>query len=206
MRFDEAAATWDESPARQERSRALADELIPIIQTNRLKTGLDFGAATGLLSVYLTEYLEQITLVDVSEGMIREARRKIVQLGAANMEVRCQDLLTVPLNKQFDILYTLMTLHHVADTGRLLRDFQPLLHPGGALAIADLDAEDGSFHGPGFTGHCGFERATLEKQLRATGFDEVTFSTCYVMCKATTQGMREYPLFLAVAARPAASH
>ncbi|MCB0586895.1 MAG: hypothetical protein KDD06_16435, partial [Phaeodactylibacter sp.] len=77
MRFDEAAATWDESPARQERARALAGELIPIIQNNNLKTGLDFGAATGLLSVYLMGRLEQITLVDVSEGMIREAERKI---------------------------------------------------------------------------------------------------------------------------------
>lgn len=39
MRFDEAAATWDENPARHERSRALAGELIPIIQNHELKTG-----------------------------------------------------------------------------------------------------------------------------------------------------------------------
>ena len=196
MRFDEAAATWDESPARQERSRALADELIPIIQTNRLKTGLDFGAATGLLSVYLTEYLEQIVLVDVSEGMIREARRKIEQLGAANMEVRCQDLLTVPLNKQFDILYTLMTLHHIKDVEGALKTFHHHLRPGGYCCIADLDQEDGSFHieFPDFDGHNGFDQRELKVLMEKGGFTAVQ---SHIFYSIGHEG-REYPLFFMV--------
>ena len=194
MRFDEAAATWDESPARQERSRALADELIPIIQTNRLKTGLDFGAATGLLSVYLTEYLEQIVLVDVSEGMIREARRKIEQLGAANMEVRCQDLLTVPLNKQFDILYTLMTLHHIKDVEGALKAFHHHLRPGGYCCIADLNQEDGSFHVefPDFDGHNGFDQRELKVLMEKAGFTAVQ---SHIFYSIEHEG-RGYPLFL----------
>ena len=38
------------------------------------------------------------------------------------------------------------------------------------------------------------------KQERALAV-AVDFSTCYVMKKATDQGMREYPVFLAFAAR-----
>lgn len=63
------------------------------------------------------------------------------------------------------------------------------------------DREDGSFHGPGFTGHNGFDRAALRVQLADAGFGGVDFSTFYLMKKATDQGMREYLLFLAVAAR-----
>lgn len=67
--------------------------------------------------------------------------------------------------------------------------------------MADLDREDGSFHGPDFTGHCGFDRKALGAQMAAVNFRDVAFSTCYVMRKPTDQEIREYPLFLAVATR-----
>lgn len=205
--FDQRAATWDADPIKHERAQAVARAIrqrIPLSPTGR---ALEYGCGTGLLSFALHCELGDITLADASPGMLAVLEAKIAAAGWTHLHPVALDLTRDPLPvERYDLIYTLMTLHHVADTDRLLRDFQTLLHPGGALAIADLDAEDGSFHGPGFTGHCGFERAALEKQLRAAGFDEVTFSTCYVMCKATTQGMREYPLFLAVATRPAASH
>lgn len=112
------------------------------------------------------------------------------------------DLTTDPLPaERYELIYTLMTLHHVPDTTRLLRDFYTLLRPGGWLGIADLDQEDGSFHGAGFTGHCGFDREALRAQLFSVGFNHVDFSTSYLMKKATDQGLREYSLFLAVATR-----
>ncbi|MCB9289295.1 MAG: class I SAM-dependent methyltransferase [Lewinellaceae bacterium] len=196
MRFDEAAATWDESPARQERARALAGELIPIIQNNNLKTGLDFGAATGLLSVYLMGRLEQITLVDVSEGMIREAERKIKQLEATNMEAIRRNLLTEPLGRQFDILYTLMTLHHIKDVGEALNTFYRHLRPGGYCCIADLDQEDGSFHAefPDFDGHNGFDQRELKVLMEKVGFTAVHSHLFYSIMH---EG-RQYPLFLMV--------
>jgi hypothetical protein len=95
-----------------------------------------------------------------------------------------------------------MTLHHVAEVGRLLQIFHDLLRPGSWLGIADLDREDGSFHGPGFTGHNGFDRDALRTQLTEAGFGSVEFCTAYVMEKMTGQGPREYPLFLAVAGHP----
>ncbi len=196
MRFDEAASTWDESPARQERSRKLAEELIPIIQTHNLKTGLDFGAATGLLSVYLMDHLEHITLVDVSEGMTREAGRKIEQLEAGNMEAHRQDLLTEPLGRQFDILYTLMTLHHIQDTEKALRVFHNHLRPGGYCCIADLDQEDGSFHAefPDFDGHNGFDQRELKVLMEKAGFTAVHSHIYY----SIEHEGKEYPLFLMV--------
>ena len=196
MRFDEAAATWDENPARHERSRALAGELITIIQNHELKTGLDFGAATGLLSVYLMDHLERITLVDLSEGMAREARKKIGQLKAANMETLCRDLAAEPLGRQYDILYTLMTLHHIRDVEGALKVFYNHLRPGGYCCIADLDQEDGSFHAefPGFDGHNGFDQRELKVLMEKVGFTAVHSHIYY----SIEQEGREYPLFLMV--------
>jgi hypothetical protein len=72
-----------------------------------------------------------------------------------------------------------------------------VLVPGGAICLSDLDAEDGSFHGPGVVVHHGFDRADLGHRLERAGFRDVRFSTPHVV----ERGGRRYPLFLAVARR-----
>jgi SAM-dependent methyltransferase len=108
------------------------------------------------------------------------------------------DLAVDPLPfERFNLVYTLMTLHHIPDTIKILDSFHSLLQPGGVACISDLDKEDGSFHShePAFDGHNGFERAVLGQQLVQAGFTNVRFSTCYSLIKDG----RAYALFLAVA-------
>ena len=90
-----------------------------------------------------------------------------------------------------------MTLHHIPDTDQILRQVHGLLGDGGHLCIADLDAEDGSFHGLDVDVHHGFDRTTLASQLQAAGFRDVRFDTALTM----RRGERAYPVFLAVARR-----
>jgi predicted methyltransferase len=85
----------------------------------------------------------------------------------------------------------------------LLRAFHAVLEPGGVLGLADLDAEDGSFHGPGFTGHKGFHRDDVERQLREAGFGPVRFSTAFEIRKEVAGETKDFPVFLAIAPRPA---
>ncbi|NIV32583.1 MAG: methyltransferase domain-containing protein, partial [Anaerolineae bacterium] len=68
------------------------------------------------------------------------------------------------LERQFDLIVSAMALHHVEDTERLLQRFHQHLSPGGGIALADLDQEDGSFHPPEVEGvfHDGFDRTALE--------------------------------------------
>ena len=202
MDFDDKAITWDSDPTKRERALAVAAALRQRVPLAHDWRALEYGCGTGLLSFALHADLGELTLADSSPGMLAVLRGKIDAAGLTHLHPLALDLLTDPLPAdRYDLIYTLMTLHHVADVGRLLRTFHDLLRPGGWLAVADLDQEDGSFHGPGFTGHNGFDRAALRAQLADAGFGEVDFSTGYVMKKATDQGMREYPLFLAVAAR-----
>ena len=88
-----------------------------------------------------------------------------------------------------------MTLHHVEDTQRLFAEFFRLMNPGGWLAIADLDSEDGSFH-PDTTGvmHYGFDRAHIQRQLETCGFSNIAASTAAILSRA-----RDYPVFLITA-------
>ena len=92
-----------------------------------------------------------------------------------------------------------MTLHHVRDVGALLQRFQSLLVPGGLLALADLDAEDGSFHqDPRGVEHHGFHRDWIREQLQAAGFPQVEFEIAYEIEKPE----RRYPVFTATARKP----
>jgi hypothetical protein len=76
-----------------------------------------------------------------------------------------------------------------------------LLAPGGRIALADLDAEDGSFHDADAEGihHLGFPRDRVAGFARMAGFVEVAFSTATEIEK----NGRRYPLFLLTARRPA---
>lgn len=203
MNFDARAKTWDDDPLKRERADAVAAAIRRRIPLSPAWHGLEYGCGTGLLSFALRQDLGRITLADSSAGMLAVLAEKIAAAGFSHFQPLALDLTAGPLPaERYDLIYSLMTLHHVPDTGQLLRAFHGLLQPGGWLAIADLDTEDGSFHGEGFDGHNGFDRAALGAKLTAAGFSDVDFSTCYVMKKATDRGLRDYPIFLAVAIRP----
>ena len=198
--FDARAATWDDDPTKVERARAIADAITREVPLAAAMNALEYGAGTGLLGFMLRDRIGELTLADISDGMLEVARRKVAASGDARVRVVKLDLATDPLPaERYDLVFSAMTLHHVPDTAGALGHFREILRPGGTLCIADLDSEDGSFHGAGFDGHLGFDRAALVAQARAAGFSSVRFSTAYEMRKAVSGGTRTFPIFLMVA-------
>lgn len=195
--FDARAAGWDDDPVKMERARSVAEAIVRTVPLAPTMRALEYGAGTGLLSFLLRSHLGDITLADVSEGMLAVAARKIADARDAHMRTVKLDLLADPLPEtRFDIVYSLMTLHHVGDTRAILNRFHALLAPAGVLCIADLDREDGSFHGVGFDGHNGFDRDALGAMARDSGFGNVRFMTAYEMRKIVDGVERIYPIFL----------
>jgi len=198
--FDARAATWDDDPTKVERAQAVADAIVRNVTLNPLMRALEYGCGTGLLSFMLRPRLGHITLADVSDGMLAVAAGKIAAANDAAMRATRLDLITDPLPvDRFDVIYSLMTLHHIPDTDAILRRFHALLARPGCLCIADLDTEDGSFHGPGFDGHLGFDRPALGAKARQAGFATAEFSTAYEMIKTVDGEPRRFPVFLMVA-------
>jgi len=198
--FDARAQTWDDDPAKSDRAKVVADAIVRQVAPTRAMKGLEYGSGTGLLSFMLRPHLGAITLIDTSAGMLEVADRKIAGTGDAGMRTLRIDLLTdTAPQERYDIVYSLMVLHHVPDTPGILRRFHDVLSPGGVLCIADLDAEDGSFHGEGFDGHLGFDRTELGAKTRAAGFRAVEFSTVHEIRRDTDGHKHVYPVFLMVA-------
>ncbi len=194
--FDARAATWDEDPRKRARAEAVANAIVRRVELGDAPRTLEYGAGTGLLSFALADRLGETVLADTSDGMLEEARKKIERFGAKNFGVAKLDLSNEPPPQiKFDLICSMMTLHHIPDTAAILRAFKATLAKGGHLAIADLDAEDGSFHGPGVDVHHGFDRERLATLARDAGFDEVAIETCFEI----PRGEQRYSVFLLTA-------
>ena len=200
--FDSKARQWDENPVFQDRARKIADGLRAMVPLSRAMTALDYGSGSGLLSFPLKNELGHITLSDTSAGMLEVVREKIAAQGVNNMTTLQADLSATALpDARFNLIYSSMALHHIPDTEAILAAFNAHLNPGGWLAIADLDQEDGSFHGLEVEVHHGFDRDALAEKTRRAGFTDVAFRTVFEIEKDQPGGKRAYPVFLMVARR-----
>lgn len=198
--FDARARTWDADASKVDRARQVAEAIAARVPSLSRRTVLEYGSGTGLLGFALRPLVAHLTLADSSREMLAVAREKIATSSASNVATLQLDLAAgPPPDLRFDLVCTLMTLHHIPDTDRILGAFRRLLASGGVLCIADLDREDGSFHGPGFSGHKGFDRADLGARLERTGFRDVRFETVCEVTRETAAGRRVFPLFLATA-------
>lgn len=196
--FDERAKTWDEDPTKIARAQAVAQGILSQVPLAPAMTGLEYGCGTGLLSFALHPNLRNITLADNSTGMLTVLQEKIDVAGILNMHPIRLDLMTDRLpEERFDIVYSLMTFHHIPDTDKILNDLSALLTRPGYLCIADLDSEDGSFHGADFSGHKGFDRNDLAQRASDAGFTNISFSSVFSISKGLPP--KDFSVFLMVA-------
>jgi len=208
--FDEAAGTWDEKPSRVELARAVSEAIKGQVPLDRQMRAMEYGCGTGLVSLALAPYLGQILAADSSAGMLEVLEEKLKKLEIENITTMLLDLTDPGFNAQgleagFDLIFTSMTLHHIEPVEELISRFFTLLKPGGWLVIADLDREDGTFHGdiPGVFHH-GFDRGHLKALLSEKGFGQIEALTAHVLEKEIAPGeWREYPVFSMRARRQA---
>lgn len=196
--FQTKAADWDQRETVRLLSQGIGNtmqaklELLPDMQV------MDFGAGTGLISGQLAPHVAQIAAVDTSQAMLAQLAQKSALQG--KVVGYCVDLLDEPLGLSFDAIVSAMALHHVQDTQAILDSFFAHLKPGGQLALADLDHEDGSFHPEHTEGvfHEGFVRQELHDKLLKSGFEHVEWVTAHTVHK----NGKDYPVFVVTAKKP----
>lgn len=201
--FEDRAASWDDDPGKVERGRVVAQRVREVLSVGPGTRVLEYGAGTGLASQALVGHVGEITLADPSEGM-RAVMADKVAAGVFPPTTRVWDLDLAAdraPDEHFDLVLTVMTLHHITDLDPVLDGFAALLRGGGRLAVVDLDEDPhGSFHhsDPDFEGHHGFRRTDLAARLTTAGFTDVAFTDCHTVDKDGGT----YPLFLATASAP----
>jgi cyclopropane fatty-acyl-phospholipid synthase-like methyltransferase len=196
--FDQAAATWDLADHRVALAHAVAQAIAAQVPLTKKQSVLDFGCGTGLVALELWPRIGSITGADISPGMRRILAGKAEALGIPMQLIALDTAGTDNLGGPYDLIVSSMTLHHVADVPALFRRFVRHLHPGGQVALADLDEEDGSFHETALSiHHRGFPRERIKAWLEDAGFQDIHLGTATVIRK---EG-KDYPVFLATARR-----
>ncbi len=195
MSFDKRASTWDASSRRQELAKAVADKIKSSGLLNPGISLLDVGAGTGLLARRLLPYVAKITGVDSSKGMIDEFSK----IGENAVAIH-SDILEYDSTSLYGGIVSSMTMHHIEDIDALFEKLFFLLEPGGFIAMADLEKEDGSFHDGGNEGvyHFGFDEESLKAALLKAGFEKISLERVYEVEKEK----RSYPVFLLTARKP----
>lgn len=196
-RFNQAAEGWDKGDMRQNIAHSVFQTISSRIALLNNMNIMDFGAGTGLLSFKIAPLVKRVVGVDLSDKMLEQLESK--NTSSVSVHAMCHDIVETPLPEQFHGIVSSMAMHHVEDTYALFESFHKHLKRDGFVAIADLEAEDGTFHTHGNDGvhHFGFEKDTLREVIERAGFEHVRFHHAYTVEKSDT----EYPIFVVIATK-----
>jgi 2-polyprenyl-3-methyl-5-hydroxy-6-metoxy-1,4-benzoquinol methylase len=104
---------------------------------------LDLGCGAGRHAVLLAERFNRVDAVDLSQPMIEIARAK---RSRPNVDYQQADLLEITGAGEYDLVLSVMTLHHVPDLRAALAHIKGLLAPGGRIALADPYLAESALH------------------------------------------------------------
>ena len=173
--FKHKSKNWDMSSMRVQNAKSIAELIVKNINFNESMEVMDLGAGTGLLSYFIAPHVSKIIAVDNSPSMLEEFKNKALEFDSET-EILAADISKDDLERTFDGIISSMTIHHVEDTKALFHKLYTMLNENGFIAIADLDAENGSFHSDN-TGvhHYGFDREMLKSIAKEAGFKDIRF-------------------------------
>jgi ubiquinone/menaquinone biosynthesis C-methylase UbiE len=204
-RFDLEAARWDDNPRRVALARSVGEAIIRATGPQPDWRAMDYGAGTGLVTLCLQPRLASVTAVDLSAEMLKQLAQKIAAAALPNVRILQWDLEKAPCElADLDLIFSSMTLHHLHDVERVFRQFFAMLKSGGRVAVADLDTEDGSFHGSNAdVHHLGFDRRQIAQWLAGAGFADISVVNAHELERPDASGtIRRYGIFLASARKP----
>ena len=168
--FNHRAESFD-SPKNQSLADLVNAEIKQQVSELSTKSILDFGGGTGLIALPLAKQAKSVTLVDIAEKMLEQARIKVKNQKLENLHLIQQDLLLKPLEQTYDLIIVSRVLHHMPHLDSSLAMFQEHLTPGGRLLIADYTVPDGENHG--------FIISELEETLKNHGFSDIQTQILY---------------------------
>jgi len=199
--FDERAATWDENPRRIKLIENVWEVLEQQLDFNAIQTVLDYGCGTGLLGYKMAERVNQITFCDTSKPMLEQVEKKRKFYGYENVKTLCSDFTKDVLPKEkYNLILSMLVLHHVKDIQKIIASFSQLLNPSGLFCWIDLDEEDGSFHlHDGSIPHHGFGKTNLENLMLHHHLEMVFYTNELRILKEIEGELKEFPLFVMIA-------
>ncbi len=125
---------------------------------------VDLGSGTGTATLPLAQRFDgtEVIAVDVSSELLAHVRAKTLDLGLAHRVRTVQADLDAawPALDPVDVVWASMSLHHLAEPDRVLKEVFAAIRPGGLMVVAEMGApmrflpDDIGFGRPGLEARC----------------------------------------------------
>ena len=99
---------------------------------------LEIGCGSGILAFELAQYYDNVVAVDLSEKMLAIASQK---RSAPNIEYIQMDASQLAIDRQFDLIVSAATFHHLPNLPAALDAIKKMLNPHGKIVFIDNISE-----------------------------------------------------------------
>lgn len=143
-RFDGMSGSYDDG--RSKRHRETAARVVEL--TRDAAEGdefvVDVGTGTGAVALELAPYVGRVVGLDISEGMLEEARRKAKEKGIDNVEFRIGRFRNLGV-EEADVVVSSFAMHHLDDQEKrdAAEEIRRALGEDGRVVVGDLYVFDG---------------------------------------------------------------
>ena len=115
-------------------------KIVEFTQPKKEDVVLDIGAGTGAVSFALASRVKKVIAVDVSEGMLKEARKKAEDANIQNIEFVVGDFLNPNVSEKVDAIVSNIAFHHLTDEEKekAIKNMASLLNDSGRIVLGDV--------------------------------------------------------------------
>ncbi len=121
--------------------KAESEGIIATLGLDANRTVIDMGCGTGAFAIHAAAHYRKVYAVDISNSMLKRARRKAKKAKLNNIEFHRGGFLTYEHQAQaVDAIVSTTVLHHLPDFWKLigLRRLAQMLKTGGKLYLFDV--------------------------------------------------------------------
>ena len=132
VHFDELAELFERFSADTDPTyRTWVERAVP----DHGRHAVDLGCGTGRFVDLIADRYQSVLAVDIAEREVDMARSKY-----PNIDFQVRSLLDVSADQdgQFDLVFSVNTIHHLQDNERVLPQVKSLVAPGGHAVIVDI--------------------------------------------------------------------
>jgi SAM-dependent methyltransferase len=149
QQFGAHAAAYATSPVHAK--GASLGRLVELVQPQSDWQALDIATGAGHTAAAFAPYVARVIASDITDEMLKEARKLAAAKGLGNMEVAVADAEALPFaDAAFDLVTCRIAAHHFPDPARFVAEARRVLEPGGTFALVDNIGPD-ALSTPGFS-------------------------------------------------------
>lgn len=173
--FDRLAPGWESLRASQVDAIVTPKAVTALVPAELFV--VDVGCGTGSVLADLSRIAREVHAVDISESMLRAARKHAAEDGLTNVEFHKADMASLPFDSETaDAVLLALVLRHAVRPTAAIREAARVLRPGGKVVIVDFVAhQDERFRTELDHQWLGFAHRDISDWLDAAGVALVTW-------------------------------